>query len=156
MMMTANPDLFEVDFLDFMKVVEMGAAKYEPKGWLDSDGKGTSHEQMHNSMFHHLARSYAGDRIDDESNLDHLLHLATRALMMYTRIKRDIYHTTDKPRVDVLHLSRQQNELSTNTFLKSEKRQAEIDATLNNDTLDDVRVFKISGKSSDFDWGDIW
>jgi len=87
--------LFKDDFLDFMRVVEMGAAKYDADGWLEPDGAKTSHKDMHASMFRHLACSSSGIREDDESGLDHLLHLATRALMMYTRHKRGIRHPDD-------------------------------------------------------------
>lgn len=91
--------LFCDDFLDFMEVLEMGAAKYKPNGWLDADGNGTSHKEMHASMFRHLASSSAGIINDGESGLDHLLHVATRALMLYTRRKRGIIHPKDDKHV---------------------------------------------------------
>jgi hypothetical protein len=87
--------LWKKEFYDFYKVIEMGANKYKADGWLDSDGKGTSHKQMHDSMFHHLALSFANTRTDTESGLDHLLHVATRALMLYCRLRRDIKNSQD-------------------------------------------------------------
>lgn len=87
--------LWKKEFYDFYKVIEMGAKKYEADGWLDPDGKGTSHKQMHDSMFHHLAQSYSKIRNDDESGLDHLLHVATRAMMLYCRLRRDIKNPND-------------------------------------------------------------
>lgn len=87
--------LWKKEFYDFYKVIEMGARKYEADGWLDEDGKGTSHKQMHDSMFHHLALSYSRIRNDEESGLDHLLHVATRALMLYVRLKRGIVNPND-------------------------------------------------------------
>jgi hypothetical protein len=87
--------LWKKEFYDFYKVIEMGAKKYDADGWLAPDGKGTSHKQMHDSMFHHLAKSYSGVRLDDESQLDHLLHVATRAMMLYTRLRREIKNPQD-------------------------------------------------------------
>lgn len=95
--MYTDLNLWQDDFLDFMGVILMGADKYEPNGWLKPDGSKTSLTDMHASMFRHLAASSAGQRIDKESQLDHLLHLATRALMLYTRIKHDIIHPYDDP-----------------------------------------------------------
>jgi hypothetical protein len=78
------------EFHDVFKVVDMGANKYSPNGWLDPSGKGQSYKENHDSMFHHLSKSYSGERTDPESQLDHYLHLACRALMAYTRLKRGI------------------------------------------------------------------
>lgn len=78
------------EMLHFIKVMEMGASKYEPNGWLKTDGTKTSHKDMHASMFRHLAESSAGIRADHESGFDPLLHLACRALMMYTRIQKGL------------------------------------------------------------------
>lgn len=104
------------EFEDIIKVFEMGEVKH-PRlkdslpNWLEPDGNKSSFEAMHTSMFHHLAESYSntvnmelcdedGDHIryarrDKESGLDPLLHLACRALMMYTRLKREIRHKDD-------------------------------------------------------------
>lgn len=87
--------LWQQEFFDVLQVLAMGANKYKVDGWLDADGNGTSHKQMHDSMFHHLALSYSNKRTDDESQLDHLLHVATRALMMFTRISRGITNPAD-------------------------------------------------------------
>lgn len=86
----------EPEFLDFLDVLKMGADKHGNANWLNADGKKSSHKEMHDSMFHHLSNSFAGVRIDNDSGLDHLLHLASRALMMYTRLKRGIKHPNDK------------------------------------------------------------
>lgn len=67
-----------------------GAKKHSPNNWLLPNGNKSGHKEMHDSMFHHLSLSFSGIRIDEESNLDHLLHLATRALMCYTRIKKGL------------------------------------------------------------------
>lgn len=94
--MKPNLDLMETEFLDFLKVLEFGAKKHGNYNWLDSKGTKSSHKDMHASMFRHLADSSAGIREDAETGLDPLLHLASRALMMYTRLKRGIseYATT--------------------------------------------------------------
>jgi hypothetical protein len=96
------------EFFDVVKVLEMGAKKHGNSNWLEPDGKKSSFKEMHDSMFHHLAESYAQGlygimdidegreyRHDCESKLDPLLHLACRALMVYTRIQRDIKHKDD-------------------------------------------------------------
>ncbi len=88
-------DLWQEEFYDVYDILQMGAKKYKIDGWLDEDGHGTSHKEMHDSMFHHLAQSYAKTRLDDESQLDHLLHVACRALMLYTRLQRGLINPKD-------------------------------------------------------------
>ena len=77
-------------------MLDFGAAKYSPNGWLESNGKRTSFKEYHDSMFHHLAMSFAGERIDKESGLDHLLHVITNAQMLYTRLQRNIRNDKDE------------------------------------------------------------
>lgn len=83
------------EMLDFLQVMIMGAKKHGANNWLDADGKKSSHKDMHASMFRHLAASSAGVRTDEESGMDHLLHLMTRAGMYYTRLKRGLIHSAD-------------------------------------------------------------
>ncbi len=83
------------EMMDFIKVMEKGAEKYEANNWLLPNGHCASHRDMHASMFRHLADSHAGNRTDADSGLDPLLHLAARALMVYTRYKKGIYHSDD-------------------------------------------------------------
>lgn len=85
----------EPEFMDFLKVIHFGAAKHGDKNWLEPNGKKASHKEMHDSMFHHLAESFAGVREDKETGLDPLLHLISRAMMMYVRRKRGIKHEAD-------------------------------------------------------------
>lgn len=87
--------LWQKEFDDYLAVLDMGAKKYSPHGWLEPNGTRTSFKEYHDSMFHHLAKSFSGIRNDDESGLDHLLHLITNAQMMYTRLKRGIINTKD-------------------------------------------------------------
>jgi hypothetical protein len=89
-------DSLPIEFRDYREILEMGAKKYGNLNWLKADGTKSSHKDMHASMFRHLAESSAGIREDHESGMDPLLHLACRALMMYTRYKRNIVHKEDK------------------------------------------------------------
>lgn len=89
-------ELWVPEFYDFLKVLEFGKTKHGACNWLEVRGKKSTFKQMHDSMFHHLAESYVNkQREDKESGLDPLLHLACRALMMYTRINRGIVHPDD-------------------------------------------------------------
>jgi hypothetical protein len=78
------------EFKDILKVMENGAMKHGLNSWLNENNQSMGHKANHASMFRHLASSYSGEVCDKESGLDHLLHLATRALMAYTRKKRRI------------------------------------------------------------------
>lgn len=109
-------DAIQLEFFDFLKIISIGAEKYEMNQWLRSDGKTLPEKICHDSMFHHLAESYVGGQdivaairdgdvstealrvsiFDQESGLDPLLHLACRALMLYTRRQRGIIHDNDK------------------------------------------------------------
>lgn len=91
------------EFQDYLQVMEMGARKHGADNWLNPNGSKSSFKQMHDSMFHHLAESFAAGnfpedsfkRQDHESGLDPLLHLICRAQMLYTRLKRGIRHEQD-------------------------------------------------------------
>lgn len=101
-----------LEFFDVFEVVANGAKKYAMNGWLEPNGKSASEKKMHDSMFHHLAESWAKrpyrlESCDDashcwfypqdkESGLDPLLHNACRSLMVYTRRQRNIHHEEDK------------------------------------------------------------
>lgn len=78
------------EFLDLVLVIENGAKKHGKGTWLEATNVSLQHNNNHNSMFHHLADSYAKLEADKDSGLDPLLHLACRALMCYTRKKRGI------------------------------------------------------------------
>lgn len=79
---------YPIEFQDVYKVLDMGAKKYSVNGWLKGDRFDT--HKNHKSMSHHLLESYRNLRVDHESGLDPLLHLACRALMEYTLIKRGL------------------------------------------------------------------
>lgn len=81
------------EMFDFINVMTASAntGKYQPNNWLKREGAiNSDHRAMHSSMFRHLAESSTGGRHDGDTNLDPLLHLACRALMFYTRIKRGL------------------------------------------------------------------
>lgn len=78
------------EFFDVLNVVANGAKKYELNGWLKPDGQKASFKEMHESLFRHIGASATGVRDDLESGLDHLLHVACRALMLYTLLERGI------------------------------------------------------------------
>jgi len=79
-----------IELLDIISVFEMGAKKHGFNSWLDPYNNSLQHESNCDSMFHHLADHRAGINNDHQSGLHPLLHLATRAIMKYTRIKRGI------------------------------------------------------------------
>ena len=93
--MSKHINFLEPEFLHFLKVLEFGALKYGDANWLNPDGYKSSHKDMHASMFRHLAESSSGSRADKETGLDPLLHLASRALMMYVRLQRGLKHRED-------------------------------------------------------------
>ena len=98
-------ELWVPEFDDLSLVLDWGATKHAPRNWEQKDGIKSSFQQMHDSMFHHLAESlaqgifgnlYIGQggglyRGDFESRLDPLLHLSCRGLMCYTLLKRGMY-----------------------------------------------------------------
>ena len=94
---TCSP-YWQPEFFAITEVLAMGAKKHGADNWLEVNGKKSDMKSMHDSMFHHLAESFSRvggsvspkDCRDAESGLDPLLHLATRALMLYTRIQRGL------------------------------------------------------------------
>jgi len=62
------------------EVLEAGC-KYGDNNWLQKNGVKCSHKEMHDSMFHHLACSFAGHQIDPDDKIYHLKKLMTRAGM---------------------------------------------------------------------------
>lgn len=101
--------LWQPEFEDILRVLEFGIKKHGHSNWLEPNGNKSSFREMHDSLFHHIAESFVQGygifghegphffaRGDDETKLDPLLHVATRALMEYTRIRRAIIHDKDK------------------------------------------------------------
>lgn len=77
------------EFQDVYDILAFGARKYAANEWLEQP-EVLNHRDNAASMFRHLASHTAGIERDGESGYDHLLHLAARALMMYTLKKRGI------------------------------------------------------------------
>ncbi len=80
------------EMFEFINVLYHSAntGKYEPNNWLKPDGQNSDHKSMCASMFRHLAAATEGKDKDTDSGLHPLLHLASRALMLYTRKKRGL------------------------------------------------------------------
>lgn len=91
-----SPLLIPSEMDNWKDILESGAAKHGANNWLDKDGNKSSHKDMHDSMFHHLAESFVGNTKDKDSGFHPLLHLATRALMCYTRQMRNLVHSDDE------------------------------------------------------------
>lgn len=82
--------LWQEEFFDLHRILEMGAKKYAVDGWLEPGAPGTSFKEMHASIFRHVAESSAGITKDWESGEHPLLHAAIRCLMEYVLQKRGI------------------------------------------------------------------
>jgi hypothetical protein len=93
-----KPDREELeDFTRYInEVLEFGAMKHGELNWKLPNGKKSSHEDMHNSMFHHIAQSYAGTTHDKETGFHPLAHAACRCLMQLYRINHNLIHKDDK------------------------------------------------------------
>ena len=89
-----------LEFYDFIHAIAFGCIKYadgkfDDSRLLDPTAPGLSLKDTHASMFRHLAASAVGIRRDKESQLDHALHLACRAIMCYYRLKKGVKHIDD-------------------------------------------------------------
>ena len=80
------------EMMHFIDVLYHSAniGKYPANNWLEKDGMSCEHKKMYASMFRHLAEANCGSKKDKDSGLHPLLHLATRALMTYTRYKKGL------------------------------------------------------------------
>ena len=69
------------EFIRYLEeVLQFGVQKgYTPDGWKEGDR--FNPRDNHASMSRHLAEAYCGKKMDQESGLHPLKHLATRALM---------------------------------------------------------------------------
>lgn len=80
----------------FLDVLIPGAIKHGSNNWLEKNGSKTSNHDMGSSILRHAAEVFAGEKKDHESGMHPALHLATRALMKYTRDTRGIVHREDE------------------------------------------------------------
>lgn len=83
------------EFEHVYKILDFGAKKYDPEGWLEPEGYSMDIKSQAGSMQRHLAQGLYGNPMDKESGHHHMLHLACRALMCYTRYIRGIKHPKD-------------------------------------------------------------
>lgn len=83
---------------DFVKVIlhEDSIKKHGANNWLNANGHTCDVKNMYGSIFRHVAKAYARDKIDPQSGLDHRLHAAARLLMDYTRDQMQLKHDLDK------------------------------------------------------------
>lgn len=58
-------------------VLTMGAEKYSPDNWKKVDKT-----EYKRAMYHHMNEYLKGHKIDDESGLSHLYHLATNLMFL--------------------------------------------------------------------------
>jgi hypothetical protein len=75
------------EFFDFLVIMQNGAEKHGKDSWMDVDNPSLQHKKTHDSLFHHLAESYTGLEADHDSGFHPLLHVMSRASMMYARHK---------------------------------------------------------------------
>lgn len=66
--------------VEVARVLTFGAKKYAANNWA----KGMEWSRVENSLLRHYARYKAGERVDPESGLSHLAHLACNALFLLT------------------------------------------------------------------------
>lgn len=91
---SSEAELFHIEFLDFLKVLEFGAKKYSPNGWLLPDPKEAKFERDKNnaSVDRHIKETRSGVEADWETGLDPLLHTICRLQMEYTRKKKGLVY----------------------------------------------------------------
>lgn len=85
---------FPLELFDFLQVLVDSAnlGKYPENNWLREGSKAINSDSrsMCASMFRHLAEASTGRKKDKDSGLHPLLHLASRAMMLYVRKKRGL------------------------------------------------------------------
>ena len=80
-------DLLPFDALEQVAMVSTyGAKKYAPKNWE----RGMSWSRMFGSMMRHLTARMRGERLDPESGLPHLAHVAWNAIALCTYDLRSV------------------------------------------------------------------
>jgi len=77
------------------KVLEFGATKYAPNSWRDVpagvDGKTNLTRNLDSAMRHLISFLRENEEVDEETNLSHLYHAATRLLFSIYFYERDGY-----------------------------------------------------------------
>lgn len=85
-----------IEMFDFLDILISGAEKREADNWLKANGQSVARRDMYASMCRHSAEFYMGETRDKDSGQHPCLHLATRALMCYTRSKKGLIHEDDE------------------------------------------------------------
>ena len=85
---------------DTMKVFDFGTTKHPDSGdtpnFLIPEGNKCSLKDRGSSILRHHAEAYLNPgKLDDESNLAHLLHGIASDAILYIRYKRNIIHPDD-------------------------------------------------------------
>ena len=62
------------------EVLTFGAAKYSPHSWKKLEN---AKDRYYAALRRHLCAYRKGERIDSESGLSHLLHVATNCMFLY-------------------------------------------------------------------------
>ena len=86
---------------DTMQVFDFGASKHPDSGdvpnFLTKNGNKCSLKDRGSSILRHSARTFMNPgMLDEESNLQELLHLLASVSIMYIRYKRNIIHSEDE------------------------------------------------------------
>lgn len=82
-------------FTPIIDVLLNGAKKHGASNWLEPNGAKSSHTDMCNSSFHHLADMYSGFFVDADSGNPPEAHLSCRSMMHYVRRIRGLVHKDD-------------------------------------------------------------
>lgn len=86
---------------DTMQVFDFGARKHPDSGetpnFLTAAGNKCELKVRGSGVLRHAAQSFGNpEALDDESNLQHILHLMASAAILYIRHKRKIIHPADE------------------------------------------------------------
>lgn len=74
-------DLIPSEWIEGLGLIcTMGAQKYEPRNWE----KGMKWGKVFGPLLRHAFKFWRGERVDEESELHHMLHTAWNALALYT------------------------------------------------------------------------
>ena len=93
-------DMIQEVINDTMQVFDFGARKHPDTGdtpnFLTKNGNKCALKERGSSVLRHAARTFMHpEALDEESNLNELLHLISSAAILYIRNKRNIIHPED-------------------------------------------------------------
>lgn len=76
--------IYPEEWTDLMKVSYMGASKYEPNGWMDTNVSILPKVDNLKHIMHHIVETSMDIKEDYESGLHPALHAAWRLLALYS------------------------------------------------------------------------